>query len=653
MGEVYRARDTKLNRDVAIKVLPDAVANDAERLARFTREAQTLGSLNHPNIAHVHGLEESPSTGSGQAGVRAIVMELVEGEDLSQRIARGPIPLDESLPIAKQIAEALEAAHEQGIIHRDLKPANIKVRSDGTVKVLDFGLAKAMEPAAGMPPDLAQSPTITTPPMMTGVGVLLGTAGYMSPEQARGKTVDKRADVWAFGAVLFEMLTGKRAFYGEDVGDTLAAVLRAEPDWNALPAEAAFPVRTLLRGCLEKDPRQRIGSMSAALFVLRHQAHATANESPKAAPDFGVRGGLRRLAVFTTAALMLGAAIAGAGVWWLTRSAPPSVIRTTIAASGPTALVVSDVERDIAITPDGSRIVYRGNNQLLVRALDQLQPTALSGLGAPQGVFVSPDGMWVGFFDGNTAIRKVSITGGPAETVCAVGQGVPTGATWGPDGTIIFATFTAGRGLQRVPAAGGEATALTQIDRARGDGGHLWPEFLPGGRAVLFTILPSNGSLDSAQVAVLDLRTGASKVLIRGGGHARYVPTGHLVYAVSGTLRAVAFDLERLEVVGMPAPVLDGVVTTGLGAAEMAVAANGSLVYIAGGAFSGSRQTVVSLDRQGRPSPLPGVPLDGYPAAFSRRSSQTDAGSRTPREHPQPVDLTSTWSGIRSWETGG
>jgi Protein kinase domain/WD40-like Beta Propeller Repeat len=607
MGEVYRATDTNLGRQVAIKVLPEAFAQDAERLARFEREAKTLASLNHPNIAQIYGLEKS-------GGVQALVMELVEGEDLSQRIARGAIPLDEALPIAKQIAEAIEAAHEQGIIHRDLKPANIKVRSDGTVKVLDFGLAKLSEsPAAAStgPSPLSMSPTIASPAMMTGVGVLLGTAAYMSPEQAKGRPADKRSDIWAFGAVLFEMLTGRRAFDGEDVSDALAAVLRAEPDWSTLPAQAAFPVRTLLRGCLEKDPQQRIGSMSAALFVLRHQTAGATIEAPA---GYQVRRDVRRVALFITAALILGAAVAGTGVWWLTRSGPPSVVRMTIAASGASALVTSGLDVDVAITPDGSRVVYRGNNQLLVRALDQLQPTALSGLGPAQGVFLSPDGLWVGFFDGNTAIKKVSITGGPPETVCAVGQGVPTGATWGPDGTIIFATFAAGRGLQRVPAAGGGPMALTKVDRARGEGDHLWPEFLPGGEAVLYTIVPRNPnpSVESAQVAVLDLRTGTSKVLIRGGSHARYVPTGHLVYGVSGTLRAVAFDLERLEVVGMPALVLEGVVTTALGAVDIAVATNGSLVYVAGGAVGGSRQTVVSVDRQGRSSPLPGLPLDAY-----------------------------------------
>jgi serine/threonine-protein kinase len=605
MGQVYRARDTRLDRDVALKVLPDSFADDAERLARFTREAQILASLNHPNIAHIHGLEES-------GGVRALVMELVPGEDLSQRIARGAIPPDEALPIAKQIAEALEAAHAQGIIHRDLKPANIRVRPDGTVKVLDFGLGKAMEPAGGAP-DVSHSPTITRPPMMTGVGVTLGTAAYMSPEQARGKTVDKRTDIWAFGAVLFEMLTGKRAFDGEDMGETLAAVLRAEPDWNAVPPDVAFPVRTLLRGCLEKDPRQRIGDISAALFVLRHQATSAANEGTATADPY-LRGDRRRVAFFAMAAFILGAAVAGTGAWLRTRSALPSVVRTTITASGPTALTLSGVDRDVAITPDGSRVVYRGNNQLLVRALNQLQPMVLSGLGAPEGVFVSPDGLWVGFFDGaiSTVIKKVSITGGPPETVCAAGQGVPGGATWGRDGTIIFATNAPATGLQRVAAAGGEPTVITKVDRQRGEGDHLWPEFLPGGEAVLFTIIPATGGIDNAQVAVLDLRTRRSKVLIRGGSHAHYVPTGHLVYGVSGALRAVPFDLKRLEVEGTPAPVLEGVVTSPQGAADVAVAANGSLVYVAGRAFGGGRQTVVSVDREGHPSPLPGLPVDAY-----------------------------------------
>ena len=370
-------------------------------------------------------------------------MELVEGEDLSQRIARGAIPLDEALPIAKQIAEALEAAHEQGIIHRDLKPANIKVRPDGTVKVLDFGLAKAMEPV-GSAPDVSQSPTITTPAMMTGVGVILGTAAYMAPGAGAGaRPVDKRADIWAFGAVLFEMLTGKRAFDGEDVGDTLAAVLRAEPDWNALPAEVAFPVRTLLRGCLEKNPRQRIADISAALFVLRHQATGAAADGPAHAETPGVAT-CDASRSSTTAALLLGAAVAGTGVWLLTRPAPPSVVRTTITTSGSTALMLSGIDRDIAITPDGTRVVYRGNNQLLVR---DAQPARAHGAErtwrttGPIHLARRPVG-WV--FRRTRHDQESADHGWAASRSCVRSHGPTRGATWGSDGTIIFATNAPG-----------------------------------------------------------------------------------------------------------------------------------------------------------------------------------------------------------------
>ena len=602
MGEVYRAHDTKLNRDVAIKVLPDLFASDAERLARFAREAQTLASLNHPNIAHIHGLEES-------GGVHALVMELVEGEDLTQRIAHGAIPLDEALPIAKQIAEALEAAHEQGIIHRDLKPANIKVRPDGMVKVLDFGLAKATAPV-GSTANVSQSPTITTPAMMTGVGVILGTAAYMSPEQAKGREADKRSDIWAFGCVLYEMLTGRRAFDGEDMTEVLGAVVRLEPTWEALSSDVPQPVRTLLQRCLVKDRRKRIADIAAARLVLEHLADVatvtTATVEPRPRRPLW-----RRVAALAAAALVV-AAVAMTLTWFVMRQTLPRVVRTTITTLGSPAVTLSGSDRNVTITPDGSRVVYRGNNQLLVRALNQLEPTVLSGLGSPRGVFISPDGQWVGFFDG-TAIKKVAIAGGAPVMITPIPGGAgPRGATWGADGSIIFATNNTATGLQRVSATGGDSTVLTKPDRERGEGYHLWPEFLPGGGALLFTITPVGGVTLNAQIAVLDLQTGTSKVLVRGGSDAHYVPTGHLLYSVAGTLRAVAFDLGRLEVVGTPAPVLEGVATTLTGAADIAVAANGSLVYVPGaGGFSGG-QTVVSVDRQGRVSPLPGLPLDSY-----------------------------------------
>ena len=603
MGEVYRAIDTNLKRAVAIKVLPTSVAADAERLARFQREAELLASLNHPHIAAIYGLEDAD-------GVKALVLELVEGPTLADRIAQGPIPLDEAIPIARQIAEAVEAAHEQGIIHRDLKPANIKLRSDGTVKVLDFGLAKALDPAPASI-DASQSPTITSP-AMTRMGVIMGTAAYMSPEQARGKTVDKRSDIWAFGCVLYEMLTGRRAFEGEDISDTLANVLKIDPNWQALPAEVPAAIRALLRRCLDKDRRTRVADISTALFVLDEAAGLRgAVEGPAEVGPY-VRGEVSRWrrVVPAAGALIVGGAIVGGAVWWSMRTASPAVVRTTIATTESTALVTAGGVRDVAITPDGSRIVYRGTNQLLVRVLNQIEPDVLGGLGTPTNPFISPDGQWIGFADGQR-LKKVAITGGPPVTIAPV-DGVLRGATWGPDGTIVFATDATVTGLQRVSAAGGEPTVLTKPDSERGERDHLWPEFLPGGGAVLFTIYPAIGGPDNAQVAVLDLQTGTSKVLIRGGSHAHYVPTGHLVYGVAGTLRAVPFDLERLELTGTPAPVLEGVWTTPLGAANFAVAANGSLVYVAGLARAASRNTIVSVDRQGRVSPLPGLPPDLY-----------------------------------------
>jgi len=601
MGEVYRARDTKLNRDVALKVLPDAFTHDSDRLARFRREAQVLASLNHPHIGAIYGFEDSGE-------IHALVLELVEGDTLADRIARGLIPLEDALPIARQIGAALEAAHDQGIIHRDLKPSNIKITPDGVVKVLDFGLAKLAHPevAAGRA-DLTVSPTMTSPALMTSVGVLLGTAAYMSPEQAKGREADKRSDIWAFGCVLYEMLTGRRAFDGDDMTDVLGAVVRLEPNWEALPSDLPQPVRTLLHRCLVKDRRTRIADIAAALFVLDHQTDVAASRSASAAPPH--RPSWRSFAALTAGALVV-AGLATTFTWVATRPAPPGVVRTMISTSGSAALTIQGSDRDIAITPDGSRVVYRGNNELLVRALNQLEPTVLSGLGAPHGVFISPDGQWVGFFDGTSTIKKVSITGGPPVTVCAV-QGVLSGATWGRDGTIIFATNAPATGLQRVPDAGGEPTALTTPDRARGEGDHFWPEFLPGGEGVLFTVTSANRGLENAEVAVLDLRSGAYKILIRGGTHAQYVSTGHLVYSAAQTLRAVAFDPRRLEVVGPTAPVLESVVTKAQGAVDFAVAADGSLVYVPGvkGFF---QQTVLSVDRQGRSSPLPGLRLDSY-----------------------------------------
>jgi serine/threonine-protein kinase len=599
MGEVYRARDTKLDRAVAIKILPEAFAADTERIARFQREAKTLASLNHPNIAHIHGLEESN-------GVRALVMELVEGEDLAQRIARGAIPVDEALPIAKQMADALEAAHEQGIIHRDLKPANIKVRRDGTVKVLDFGLAKAMEQTGVASPSVSQSPTITTP-AMTQAGMILGTAAYMSPEQARGKPVDKRADIWAFGCVLYEMLTGQRAFAGQGVSETLARVIEREPDWAKLPATLSPALRTYIRRCLQKDPRQRVQAIGDVRLALEG-AFETALPQ-KAAPT--VVALWQRVALVGVAAIIASGAIIGTLVWFTARQAeptPPRVSRLQLTPAGAAALSIGWNDRDLAITPDGSRLIYVGNQgtQIFVRALDALAPMAVF-TGRVAGLFVSPDGQWIGFHAGLGVLKKVAVAGGPAVTLATIDTAGSSGATWGPDDTIIVATNSVDTGLQRVSAAGGPLTVLTRPDRAQGEVDHFWPEMLPGGRAVLFTITSLTGGLDAAQVAVLDLQTGARRILVRGASHAHYVSSGHLVYAAAGTLRAVPFDLARLETRGTPVTVVPDVVTTIKGGVDAVVAGDGTLAYVLG-TVEGTARTLVWVDRQGHETPIPAPP---------------------------------------------
>ena len=389
----------------------------------------------------------------------------------------------------------------------------------------------------------------------------------------------------------------------------LGAVVRLEPNWAALPSDLPEPIRALLQGCLVKDRRARISDIAAARFVLDRPPDAAVATTPSAAPS-SHSPSWQRIAALTFGALML-AVLSGAAVWYTTRPAPPQVTRTVITTSGQSALVRQGTDRALAMARDGSRVVYRGNNRLLVRALNQLEPTVLTGLGpAPRGVFLSPDGGWIGFVDGN-ALKKVAITGGPPVPLCA-DEGAPRGATWGADGTIVFATTSPATGLLRVSDAGGEPKVLTKPDRERGEQDHLWPEFLPGGRSVLFTITAVASDITNAQIAVLDLGTLTSKVLIRGGSDAHYAPTGHLVYGAAGTLRAVGFDLERLELTGTPTLVLEGIATSRAGGAEVAMSANGSLVYVPGGAGLDDQLTVVSVDRQGRASPLPGLSTGSY-----------------------------------------
>jgi serine/threonine-protein kinase len=603
MGEVYRARDTKLNRDVALKVLPEAVALDPDRIARFKREAHVLASLNHPNIAAIYGFEESD-------GIQALVLELVEGPTLADLLERragpsGPagLPIDEALSIAKQIAEALEAAHEHGIIHRDLKPANVKVKDDGTVKVLDFGLAKALHGEAAAA-DVSHSPTLSV--AATRAGVILGTAAYMSPEQARGRAVDKRSDIWAFGCVLYELLTGRRAFGGGDVTDILARVIEREPDWSALPGNTPQAIRRLLRRCMAKDRRQRLTD-AAGLRLDVDEAQTAPADAIAALPS--ARAPTWRRAAVPLLTLLVGSVLTGIAVWLTTRPAPPRVTRLTIVPPATAPLAPDGYLRDVAIAPDGTRVAYVGaGGTLVVRALDALAPTVLGGLGAPRHPTFSPDGQWIAFFDGNTSLKKVAVTGGPAVTLART-SAIGVGLSWGTDDTIIFATGDGSTGLLRIGAAGGEPAVLTTPDRSAGEVEHIWPEALPGGEAVLFTI--AIGGIGQSAVAVLDLTTGTHRVLVSGASHAQYVAPGYLVYVAAGTLRAVRFDRSRLEVVGTPVPVVEGVATILGAVANASVTADGTLVYVPLGAAGAPRRTLVWVDRQGRETAV-GAPPRAY-----------------------------------------
>jgi serine/threonine-protein kinase len=614
MGEVYQARDTKLNRDVALKILPEAFALDGDRIARFRREAQVLASLNHPNIAAIYGLEDSGST-------HALVLELVEGPTLADRIAKGPIPLDEALPIAKQVAEALDAAHEQGIVHRDLKPANIKVRDDGTVKVLDFGLAKALEPASTISPMLTNSPTITTPAQMTGVGMILGTAAYMSPEQAKGRPADKRSDIWAFGCVLYEMLTGKRAFDGEDVSDTLAFVLTKSPAWDALPPATHASIRRLLRRCLEKDRKRRLADVSDARLEIDETLAPPATELSAASVVIAApsRSG-RQTALPWALAAALGGGLAVAVVTWAPwrRPSVPSPVRLSAEIGADATLGVSGIQgANLALSPDGKLLVFvgqrkTGSSQLYVRRVDQLRATELPGTDDGLNPFFSPDGQWIGFFAGGK-LKKMSITGGAAVTLCDAANS--RGATWSENGTIVFQPAgTIGAPLLRVSDGGGKPEPFIRL--ADGESSQRWPQLLPGGRAVLFTT-GTPGNYEDGNIVVQSLPDGPHKIIQRGGYNGHVVPSGHLLYIHSGTLFAAPFDLDRLEVAGRPVPVLEGINTSsGTAAANFAVSDTGTLVYLAGLGV-GNEVPMVWLDHTGKTVPLRATPADWSNPRFS------------------------------------
>ena len=673
MGEVYRARDTRLGRDVAIKVLPEAFASDPDRLARFEREAQVLAALNHPHIAQIYGLEEGPpegglhesAVGSGfSRTMRALVMELVDGGTLADRIASGPVPVGEALAIAKQIADALEAAHEKGIVHRDLKPSNIAFTTDGQVKVLDFGLAKLAAPDVASPArvsPLSMSPTITTPALLTGAGMLMGTAAYMAPEQVKGREADKRSDVWAFGCVLYEMLTGVRPFEAEDVAETLAFALTKEPDWSKLPPDLPPAVAVLLRRCMAKDRRKRIGDVAAVQFVLEESAGIALAAAPAtAAPP---RLSPWRRGPMIAALLVVAVALTGVGVWQYARLdliTPPVVRFTVTPANAPLVLPSPGtagllVDHALAITPDGKQVIYRAGTMqaptgdgprtaLMVRPLDQLDAHPLVQ-GDVREPTVSPDGRWVAFFQAD-GLRKVSMTGGPSILVARVINGNVRGLSWGDDNTLVFAMDAAAAStLYTVPAGGGDPRVLLAPDPAHDDAGYWFPSVLPGAHAVLFTtyttalaprVLAIRAPADNGQLGVVDLRTGRRKTLLRGGSDAHYVRSGHLVYTAGGSLRAVPFDLGRLEVTGDPVPVVDSVGVGAVGEAEFAVSPTGTLVYVPASSIGAAAETQLSLawvDRHGREEPVsaparsytyPRISPDGTKAVLDIRDREDD-----------------------------
>jgi eukaryotic-like serine/threonine-protein kinase len=651
MGQVFRATDTKLKRQVAIKILPSSLAADHDRLARFQREAEVLASLNHPNIAGIYGLEEG-------GGTTALVMELVEGEDLSQRIARGAMPINEALPIAKQIADALEAAHERGIIHRDLKPANIKVRGDGTVKVLDFGLAKALEPAGAASASASMSPTLTSP-AMTQAGMILGTAAYMAPEQARGKVVDKRADVWAFGVIVFEMLTGKPLFAADNVADTFAAILSKRPDWSQLPLE----LRPLVQAALEPDPRRRLRDIGDAFRLVSPATSRT--EGQPSRPRAAIVG----MGIVTLVAIALG--LAG----WLRSTPPLAAPEMRLELTLPTG---AQPDFGLALSPDGNRLAFivtkeNGSRSAWIRELNTVEARPVAGADDldTSPVFWSPDSRWLGFSSRGTMLKADIVAGGsPVRILSNSGQ---IGADWSQDGTIVFGT-NPGRGaagsIFRVAAAGGDPVQLTTVDVSRGEYAHHHPRFLPDGKHFLYLRASKMEDRSGIYVGTIDAtpdKQPTDRLLATAFGPVFFVPSsvgpnGYLVFFRDGSLMAQRFDPLTLALSGEPQQVA-APVGSFIDRALFFVSRNGTIVHAAAPPEFAVQLTWV--DRQGRVLRTVGAPSvystavrspDGAKAAFVKVdiSSASDKrelylldlerGTQTPLWFKSPVRSGAIWS---------
>jgi Tol biopolymer transport system component len=588
MGEVYRARDTKLDRDVAIKVLPGSFALDGDRVARFAREAKALASLNHPHIAAIYGIEE-------QGPSRALVMELVEGEDLAQIVSRGPIPVTDALPLARQIADALEAAHGQGIIHRDLKPANIKVKSDGTVKVLDFGLAKAISPAESNESAVANSPTLTA--RATQMGVILGTAAYMAPEQAKGRAVDKRADIWAFGALLYEMLAGVRAFKGDDVTEVLAAVIKDTVDVGALPSTIPVRLKELIARCLERDPRKRQRDAGDILLELGAIEMRLSETAPA---ESG-----RRKTFVVTALVATGALATGAALGVLSRqpaaTADAAPVRLSVVAPG------GELAMWPQMSPDGRVVVFFSGGRLYQRSLAGFEAVAIPGTDGAGVPMMSPDGRAIAFVSGGE-LKRVSLAGGDPVTLADI-RTMPGGA-WGPNQEILYSQAWAS-GLWAVSAVGGGTTRrVTEPDRSKGERGHWRPQFLPDGKRAIFTIMMASTGVNDARVAILDVSTGAYRPLFPGTD-GQYLRSGHILFFHGGAWRLVPFDVAAERTTGEPVTVLQdayGVLPDGGSIGTLlSVSDTGAVAYLPGPTIP--RRELVWMDRSGSVEPV------GLPAA--------------------------------------